>query len=113
MVDGRQLGATVFPHLRRQNGAPRLVGDQLGSVTDAQHGYVSKLGEIDIRGAGVAHGARATRQNHAPGLGTDCWNLVKWVDFTVDVQFANPPGNQLSVLGTEVQDENLLWHAQN
>jgi hypothetical protein len=32
------------------------------------------------------------------------------VDLAINIEFAKAAGNQLSVLGTEIKDENLLLH---
>ena len=38
--------------------------------------------------------------------------VVVGFDFAEYIQFADPPCDQLGVLGTEIQDENVILHGQ-
>ena len=38
--------------------------------------------------------------------------MVKWVNLAVNIQFTHPSGNQLGILRSEIDDQDLLMHVQ-
>ena len=38
--------------------------------------------------------------------------VVKWLDFTENIQLPDASGNQLGILGTEIEDQDVVLHGQ-
>ncbi len=81
---------------------------RLHAVTDAEHGdaELEDLG-IDHRGAGLVDRRGAAREDDAERVAPPQLvdRGVVREDLREDAQLADPPGDQLRVLGTEVEDD--------
>src|SRR5690349_24477625 len=112
MVDRTEFSPSVLAGSRRQNAAATFVSNQLGSVANTENGNAGlcKGSQVDIGRAFVPNRTWASRKDESFNIGCNRWNLVKWVDFAINIEFSNPTGDQLCVLGTKIQDQNLLWH---
>src|SRR5690606_9103730 len=85
------------------------VGEQLVAVADAEDRYpeiqdlrVETVGVLGVDGGGTTRQDQAHRASLPDLLGRD----VATDDLGVDVGFPDPAGDQLGVLGPEVDDEN-------
>ena len=112
MINRCKPGASIFADLRREYFPSCFMGNQLSAITNPQHWQTLKERKVNVRRSGIPHRTRATRKNDSFYIGGDDGNFVEGVDFTIHVKLANATCDQLCVLGTEVEDENLLCHAQ-
>ncbi len=106
---GAHLGVAVLVVAGGLHPPAELVGHGLHAVADAEHRHAQSehrlrrprrlLGGDRLRPAG---------EDHAPGseLADGRVVHVPGVDLAVDPRLAHPPGNQLGVLGTEVEDQD-------
>ena len=69
---------------------------------------LAEFGQIYRRRIGIANGEGATGKDNALRGGGDFGNVVVGMDFAINVQFADPAGDELGVLRTEIQNQNLL-----
>ena len=53
---------------------------------------------------------RAAGKYHAFDAFIQRRNLVERIDFTIDIQFPQPPSYELGDLGTEIQDDYFFCH---
>ncbi len=108
--DGKGLVA-VFPGPGRGHLAAQQVVEELDAVADAQdrHPEAEQLG-VDGRGVPVIDAPGASRQDDGPGgkLPDAVESHDVRVDFAVDLEFPHPPGNELGVLGPEIQNEHFF-----
>ena len=102
-------GAAVLAAARASHLAAELLGHELGAVTDPQdgdrplvHGLVDPGRPLHVDGLGAAAeddalglAGQHLRDGHVPGH-----------DLRIDVRLADPPGDQLRVLGAEVDDQD-------
>jgi hypothetical protein len=108
--DGKGFMA-VFPADGRGHLAAQEMVQELDAVADAQdrHPESEEL-RVDAGGIPVVDAAGPPRQDDA--LGRKLFDAIKGhdvgVDFAVDFQLPDPAGNELGVLGAEVQDEHFL-----
>ncbi len=105
----RQGGAPVLAAPAVVDDAAELAGDQLGAVADAEHRHPGLVdGGIEERGAGDVDGLGAAGQDHArrPEGGHLVGPDGVRDDLAVHVRLPDPPGDQLGVLGPEVDDED-------
>ena len=104
-----QLGPPVLAAHAAADGAAELLGDQLGAVADAQDRdaelvdrRVERRRTVDVDALGTA----GQDQRRRPALGDLGGGDAVGHDLRVHGQFAHPAGDQLGVLGTEVDDED-------
>ena len=104
-----QLGPAVLATHPSAHGAAELLGDQLGAVADAEHGdaelvdrRVERRGPLDVDALGSAR----QDQRGRPPLGHLGGRDAVGHDLGVDGQLADAAGDQLGVLGAEVDDEH-------
>ena len=86
------------------------VGHELHAVADAQNREVAlEQRGVDRGGAVLVHAARPARQDDAPGVRTRHLAPVAGarVNLAVHVQLPHAPGDELRVLGAEIEDEYL------
>ncbi|MDT4862520.1 hypothetical protein FQZ97_971790 [compost metagenome] len=88
-----------------------MLGHGLHAVADAEQRYVQV--EHGLRRAwavGLVHGLRATGEDDAArGEGADRLVVhVERMDLAVHTDFAHAAGDQLGVLGTEVEDQDAV-----
>jgi hypothetical protein len=104
-----ERGLAELPGAGVGNGATQLHRHQLVAVTDAQH-RDAELEDARIHPVGVlgVHRSRATGEDDAHRrLGADLvGGDVAGDDLGVDPRLADPPGDQLGVLGPEVEDQH-------
>ena len=93
------------------DGAAQQLGHELQPVADAQHRHTQlEHGAVDERRAGLLDAERAPGEDDpARSKGADLLHRHRArVDFAVHVQLANAARDQLRVLRTEIEDEDLL-----
>ena len=102
---------TVFPGPGRGHLAAQEMVEELDAVADAQdrHPEAEQV-RVDAGGVPVIDAPGASRQDD--GLGGKLLDARQrhdvGVDFAVNLEFPHPPGNELGVLGAEVQDEHFF-----
>ena len=105
---GVQRRPSVFAPAGVGHGAAELLGDQLGPVADAEHRH-PRLVEIRVqqRRPLDVNRLRATRENGPRRLAGHHLRRGDGVghDLGVDVRLSDPPGDQLGVLGPEIDDQ--------
>ena len=92
----------------RHFAAERL-DHELETVADAQHRDAeAEDGRVAFRGVGLVYARGAAAQDDARGRGgADLFRRgLPGDDPAVDVEFADTPGDELAVLGSEIQHEN-------
>src|SRR5207249_2238803 len=87
------------------------MGDKLHAVTDAEH-RDPRLQQLDPnrRRLSIVDTGRASGKNEtvrALAENTGHGSVVRQ-DLRIDMRLANPAGNQLGVLRTEIENENFL-----
>ena len=88
-----------------------MLGHGLHAVADAQHRHALLERRLrGPRGLGGGDGFRAAGEDDALGveLGDVFGGGVEGADFAVDADFAYAAGDQLGVLGAEVEDQDAL-----
>src|SRR5205807_4698048 len=102
-------GGSVFAVVGGQDLAAEVVSDQLHAVADPEHGDAGlERGRVDLGGAAVIDAGRAAAQDQAgrlPVLQLRPGNGAQY-QLAVDACLADAPGDQLRVLGAEVEDED-------
>ena len=103
---------TVFALWSGNNIAPKLLRNEVQSITDAQHG--ESLGQhalIGRRSVSIIHRRRATAKND-PGR-VIAFDLVKrsgaGQNNGKDFQFTDAARDELRILRAEVEDDNRLF----
>ena len=105
----RQHGTPIFATRSRRNLAAIRRSKQLCPIADAQKRQPAFDGrQIGIRRPCIAHGTRASRENHTPYRIVQRWNLVERMNFTIYVQFTHATRNELRILGTEIEYQYFL-----
>ena len=84
---------------------------QLDAVADAQHGY-SQVEDGRIGKGGLRHVDRGGAAGENDAFDTEFLDFrsrgVKAQDGRINVQFTDPARDDLSVLGSEIEDDDLL-----
>src|SRR5690606_22243308 len=92
--------------------AAELLRHGLHAVADAEHRHPQLEHQARCPGGAVAGGHRlgATGEDDAPGLefADRLQRHIERVDLAVDTDLADAPGDQLGVLGAEVEDQDLV-----
>ena len=110
-VGDGQLGAAVLAVFVATHRAAPLVGNELGAVADAQDGHTEVVDAgIDPRGAVDVNRGWATAEDDSGGcpLGELGRRQVVGDDLTEDICLTNPSGNELGVLGAEVDNQDAV-----
>lgn len=103
VVDGLEVGASVFADFRLLDLAAAEFGEILGAVAYAEEGQLAlDIGHIGDWGVGGVAAVGAAGKDYAFDVGSQCGNFVKWVNFAIDIQFAHLARDELSVLRTKV-----------
>ncbi len=104
-----QLGSPVLAAQAAPDGATEVLGDELGAVADAEHRHaqlvdrrVERRRTVDMDALGSAGEDQRRRPAGVDLRGRD----PVGDDLGIDVQLAHAPGDQLGVLGAEVDDEH-------
>ena len=103
VVDKLQVGAAILPHLRLLHTAAAVFSQILSPVAHCQQRQLA-FDTAHIRHwriGGVAT-IRASRKNNTFHIRRQSRNLVVWMYFTINIQFAYLTGNKLSVLRTKI-----------
>src|SRR6185437_9383875 len=91
--------------------AAKHLAGELHAVADAKHrNALAKDFRIALGGARLINARRAARENQSFGRQfTDTFgrNIVP-DDLAIDVLLAHPPGDQLRILGAEIENEHLF-----
>ena len=68
-------------------------------------------GRVEAGGARLIDAAGSTGEDEAPGgkLPDAGHRQIEGVNFAVDLEFPHPPGNELGILGAEVQDQDFFF----
>src|SRR6185369_17696051 len=106
-----QFGMAEFTLSGRYDLAAEMAAHQLHSVTDAEHRHPQF--EQFLRNGGstfvINRAGAARKDDPAWCKGADRGKIhVKGVQFAIDVGFPDPAGDQLGVLGTEVENQDFL-----
>ena len=109
VTGARQPGPAVLAAHAAADRAAELLGDELGAVADAEHRHAEVVDAgVERRRALDVHALRAARQDDRRrrtllhlGGGDAVRN-----DLGVHLQLADAPGDQLGVLGAEVDDQH-------
>src|SRR5690606_28235999 len=105
------LGITELTHIRTGHLAAQLLGHGLHTVANTEHRH-SQLEDAlrSPRGVQLDHGLGATGQDDALWIEVPdfLFGHIKCTDFAIHSDFPNPTGNQLSVLGAEIQNKNSM-----
>ena len=104
-----QLGPAVLAAQAAPDRAAELLGDQLGAVADAEDRHAELVDRrVERRRAVDVDALRAAGQDQRrrPPRGDLGGRDAVGHDLGVHVQLADPPGDQLGVLGAEVDDED-------
>src|SRR5450759_5197558 len=87
-----------------------MVRHQLHSIANSKHWIAKRKNlRVEVRRALVVNARRSARKYDAPWLqrGDFISRDVEANDLGIDLAFANPPRDDLGVLRTEIEDENL------
>ena len=108
---GKQVGMAELALAGRHHLAAEVAGEQLHAVADAEDRHAEfeqLLG--DGRGARLVDRLRpAGEDDPLRRKGLDRRQLhVEGMQLAVDVRFAHPPGNELGVLGAEIEDQDFF-----
>src|ERR1700722_4328753 len=106
-IDDRNFSVAVLALAGGTHLAAKMVGDELKSVTNAEHRLTQfKNRRIGIRCVGVIDRAGAARQNNAERFVALYFFELRRAgkDYGKDVLLANAAGNELSVLGAKIKD---------
>ena len=105
----REIGVAVLGAPRVGDGAPGQIGNQLVAVTDAEDGDAHlQDGGVHAIGALGVHRGRAAGEDEADRVvGSDLLRAdVTGDDLGADMALTHPPGDQLCVLGSKVQNQH-------
>jgi hypothetical protein len=108
MALGADFRIAEFTLAGRFNLAPQLRRHGLHAVADAQDRYAQfEHGLRHARGFFLVNGTGPARQNDAFRLerADELVSHIVGVQFAIDAGFPDAPGDELGVLGTEVEDE--------
>ena len=115
--EGRNLffrverGDTVFPDFGRDNLSSQEVRHQLHAVADTENGYAqSKYAGIHGRRCRIKNRCRTAGQNDRLGVPLPDFlrSFPGRMDFGIDLQFPDPPGNILRQLGSEIDNDDRI-----
>ena len=104
-------GRAVLAVVERDDVATELVGHQLGAVADAEDRDPARPDRrVRPRGARVVDRVRAARQDDRPGAAPLELGVRRVVrqQLRVDVELADPTGDQLGELAAEIEDDDGL-----
>ncbi len=107
------FGIAEFAHAARFDTPAELLRHGLHAVADAQNRHAlleHRLGRL--AGRFLVGRQVAAREDDAPGaeITDEGVAYVVRVNLAVDLGFPDPPGDQLRVLRTEVEDQDFLVH---
>jgi hypothetical protein len=113
MPVGAHFGIAVLVMAGIDHLAAQLGGHGLHAIADAEHRHA----QLEHRLGGARRllfrhrGRTAGEDDPLGGEGTDEFpRHVIGMQFAVDVGLAHAPGDQLSVLGAEIEDQDLVVH---
>ncbi len=110
-ADDVERSLAVLGDVVARDAATQLMGDELVSVADSEHRDSRRQDPgVDAVGALCIHGSRTTGQHdarRAPPLDLAGGDVAR-NDLRVDVCLAYPPGDELRVLRTEIDDEHPI-----
>ena len=92
-----------------RNRAAQLAHQRLHPVADAQHREAALQGPVrDARRPGVIHAGRPAGQDDAPGVEMRHGRRIRGGrdNLGINLQFPDAAGNQVGVLGAEVDDDD-------
>src|SRR5215471_13139035 len=105
------VGRPELPPGRAIHLSSQRLGQKLQPVANAEHRNAEiKDGGVAARRARVLHRGRAAGEDDSPRRERAYLRggKVGRLNFTINSQLADPPGNELGVLAAEVEDQNLL-----
>ena len=110
-IDHRQHGTAIFAGNGAIHFAAKTLRDELCAIANAEQRQLP----FDVRQIGngslfVAHRERTSAENHAFNVLTDGRNLIKRMDFAIDIQLAEAATNELRHLRAKVENENHFLH---
>jgi hypothetical protein len=108
----KQHGTSVFPVAAPAHYSTVFLGQQLGSVANAQYRKAQAEGiQVEIRRVGIVHRARTAAQDNAFNIFAGFGEMVVRMNLTIHMKFAYPAGDELCVLGAEIEYKDFLMHA--
>ena len=111
-IEDAEWFAAVFPGRGGGHSAAQEMVHELDAVADAQNRH-PQVEEFRVDGGGVrlVDAPGAAGKNDA--LGREFLDFRqrhhKGVDFAIDLELPHPPGDELGVLGAEIQDQDFLF----
>ena len=106
-----QMGTSILTRAGRLYRASIAVSDELRPVTNAQDGILAAdAAQVYLKSARVVHREGATGQDDPFHAIIVFRKFVVGNNFTIDIQFANAPSDELRGLRTEVENDNLFLH---
>ena len=110
IVNFIEMCAAIFPEMRRNNLSSIMKCHELSAITDAKDRHVEGLErfEIEIRRVHLTGALRSAGEDDRRRLALGDLRRGDAVrnDLGVHLQLADPPRDQLGVLGAEVDDEH-------
>src|SRR3989338_7656407 len=104
-------GLAIFPLSRRMDLAAQGLRHPLKTITNSQHGdFKIKNPWIGLGGLRVGHTRGSPGKNNTLGMKTFYFfkGGETGINLTINIRLANPAGDELGVLGTEIEDEDLV-----
>ena len=95
-VDGLQIGTPVFTGARLFHLASIRIGNELGTVADAEHRNLShELAEVYLESLRVVDGIRRSGQDHADHRRVVLGKLVVRQNLAEGIQLSHTPPDEL------------------
>ncbi|RMN24332.1 Cytosine deaminase [Pseudomonas coronafaciens pv. zizaniae] len=111
LADDVDTGVAELAHVGACNAAAQLLGHGLHAVADAEDRYIEVEYRLRrTRAVGFVHGLRAASEDD-PTRGKFANRFVVHVvrmQFAIHTDFTHAAGDQLGVLGTEVEDQDTV-----
>ena len=112
VIPDRDGSAAVLPVIGPGNSPSEHMGDILHAIAYAQDRNPQvKYGPVSHRSILVIDTRRSPREDNTPGI--EVFNLIKadikGMNFTIDLGLPHPPCDELSILGSEIQYQHLLF----
>ena len=111
LVEGAEVGTSVFACTSRFNLTAVAVRDELGAVADTQNGILAtQLAQVHLKSALVVDGERAAREDDSLHTVVALRELVVGHNLTVNIQFADAAADELRSLRSEIENDDFFLH---
>ena len=106
-----ERSAAIFARAGGYDFASAVLCEPLGTIADAEEWYDTlDPRQVRLRRIGIPYGRRTAGQDHSLDVTVYGRDLVEWPYLTIYSYFAHPPGYELGVLRTEIQNQYLVIH---